>query len=187
MSLGKSGLILFAIVSIGFVVLLATRGSQSNQPNFDLVGQPAPLFQAETVTGGEFDLEDVLIANRALIPKDQVWVAVNFFASWCTGCIIEHDELLAFQNEGAFSSNDVKCNTKLVSVAFNDNKKDIDRFFDKYGGDWPVLLDEGTNRVAINYSVMTAPETVLIAPSGLVVKKIVGPITYEKLSAGIEC
>ncbi|MEC7607439.1 MAG: redoxin domain-containing protein [Actinomycetota bacterium] len=187
MSLGKSGLILFAIVSIGFVVLLATRGSQSNQPNFDLVGQPAPLFQAETVTGGEFDLEDVLIANRALIPRDQVWVAVNFFASWCTGCIIEHDELLAFHNEGAFSSNGVKCNTKLVSVAFNDNKKDIDRFFDKYGGDWPVLLDEGTNRVAINYSVMTAPETVLIAPNGLVAKKIVGPITYEKLVAGIEC
>ncbi|GIR37799.1 MAG: hypothetical protein CM15mP49_31840 [Actinomycetota bacterium] len=78
MSLGKSGLILFAVVSIGFVVLLATRGTQSNQPNFDLVGQPAPLFQAETVNGGEFDLEDVLIANRALIPKDQVWVAVNF-------------------------------------------------------------------------------------------------------------
>ena len=52
---------------------------------------------------------------------------------------------------------------------------------------WPVLLDEGTNRVAINYSVMTAPETVLIAPNGLVAKKIVGPITYEKLVAGIEC
>ena len=50
-----------------------------------------------------------------------------------------------------------------------------------------VLLDEGTNRVAINYSVMTAPETVLIAPNGLVAKKIVGPITYEKLVAGIEC
>ncbi len=50
-----------------------------------------------------------------------------------------------------------------------------------------MLLDEGTNRVAINYSVMTAPETVLIAPNGLVAKKIVGPITYEKLVAGIEC
>ena len=72
-------------------------------------------------------------------------------------------------------------------MAFNDSKKDIDRFFDKYGGDWQVLLDEGTNRVAINYSVMTAPETVLIAPNGLVAKKIVGPITYEKLVAGIEC
>ena len=79
MSLGKSGLIILAAcICRFFVVLLATRGTQSNQPNFDLVGQPAPLFQAETVTGGEFDLEDVLIANRALIPKDQVWVAVNF-------------------------------------------------------------------------------------------------------------
>ena len=187
MSTAKSGLIILVVVSAGFIALLATRGTQSNQPNFDLVGEPAPLFAAGTVTGGEFDLEDVLIRNRALNPKDQVWVAVNFFASWCTGCIVEHDELLAFHNEGVFSSEGQKCNTKLVSVAFNDNIKDIERFFEKYGGDWPVLLDEGTNRVAINYSVMTAPETILIAPSGLVAKKIVGPITFEKLAAGIEC
>ncbi|GIS55664.1 MAG: hypothetical protein Ct9H90mP30_3490 [Actinomycetota bacterium] len=52
MSLAKSGLIILAVVSVGFVILLATRGTQSNQPNFDLVGEPAPLFQADTVTVG---------------------------------------------------------------------------------------------------------------------------------------
>ena len=187
MNLAKSGLIVLGVISIFFITLLATRGTQSNQPNFDLVGQQAPLFAAEMITGGEFNLEDELIANRALTPRDQVWIAVNFFASWCTGCIVEHADLVAFHAESAFSSDGTKCNTKLVSVAFNDNIKDIEDFFDKYDGDWPVLLDGSTNRVAIDYSVMTAPETVLIAPSGLVVKKIVGPITYEKLSAGIEC
>ena len=187
MNLAKSGLIVLGVISIFFITLLATRGTQSNQANFDLVGEPAPLFAAEMITGGEFNLEDELIANRALTPRDQVWIAVNFFASWCTGCIVEHADLVTFHTESAFSSDGIKCNTKLVSVAFNDNIKDIEDFFEKYDGDWPVLLDESTNRVAIDYSVTTAPETVLIAPSGLVVKKIVGPITYEKLSAGIEC
>ena len=145
MNLAKSGLIVLGVISIFFITLLATRGTQSNQPNFDLVGQQAPLFAAEMITGGEFNLEDELIANRALTPRDQVWIAVNFFASWCTGCIVEHADLVTFHAESAFSSDGTKCNTKLVS------------------------------------------ETILIAPSGLVVKKIVGPITYEKLSAGIEC
>lgn len=187
MSFGKTGMVILALVSVGFITLLATRGTQSNQPNFDLVGEPAPLFSSQTIDGDEFNLEQILLENRSLTPRDQVWVAVNFFASWCTGCIAEHDELLTFHSESVVSGDGERCKTRLVSIAFNDNKNDIEAFFEKYGGDWPVLLDEGSNRIAIDYSVMTAPETILVAPSGLVVKKIVGPITYDKLSDGIEC
>ena len=187
MSSGKAGMVILALVSVGFITLLATRGTQSNQPNFDLVGEPAPLFSSQTISGSEFNLEQILLENRSLTPRDQVWVAINFFASWCTGCIVEHDELLTFHSESVVSDAGTRCKTRLGSIAFNDNKKDVEAFFEKYGGDWQVLLDEGTNRITIDYSVMTAPETILVAPSGLVVKKIVGPITYDKLTDGIEC
>ena len=187
MTLMKSGTLALGALGIVFVILLATRTTQTNGPNFDIVGHPSPPIQGEAVNGEDFKLDQILLENRSLPTSDQVWVVVNFFASWCSGCIIEHSELLKFHQEGVSLKDGKKCQTRLIGVAFNDRLDDIRDFFEKYGGDWLVLADEGTNRVAIDFSVLTAPETVLIAPNGLVVKKIVGPVSYDDLATGITC
>ncbi|HJM27771.1 MAG TPA: redoxin domain-containing protein [Acidimicrobiales bacterium] len=187
MTVMKSGIIGLAVLGIAFIVLLATRTTQTNGPNYAIVGQQAPQIQGETVDGEDFELDEILLKNRSLPISDQTWVAVNFFASWCSGCVTEHSELLRFYEEGILRDDGIKCQTELIGVAFNDRLSDIENFFKKYGGDWPVLAGEETNRVAIDFSVLTAPETVLIAPNGLVVKKIVGPVSYDDLATGVTC
>ena len=187
MTLMKSGVVALGVLGIAFIILLATRATQTNGPNFDIVGQPSPPIHGEAVNGESFKLEDLLLENRSLPASDQIWVAVNFFASWCSGCIVEHGELLKFHEEGVSLQDGTKCKTRLIGVAFNDRLDDIRNFFERYGGDWLVLADEGTNRIAIDFSVLTAPETVLIAPNGLVVKKIVGPVSYDGLTTGVTC
>ena len=187
MTLMKSGVAALGILGLAFIILLATRTTQTNGPNFDIVGQQSPPIEGLAVNGDNFELEKVLLENRSLPVEQQTWVAVNFFASWCSGCVIEHSDLLRFHEKGVTLEDGKQCKTKLIGVAFNDRLADIEDFFAKYGGDWPVLADERTNRVAIDFSVMTAPETVLIAPNGLVVKKVVGPISYDDLVMGISC
>ena len=59
-------------------------------------------------------------------------------------------------------------------------------FFERLGGDWPVLVGE-TNSTVVDFGVTAPPETVIIAPSGLVVQKIVGKTTYEQLGELIPC
>lgn len=169
-----------AIAFLAFVVLLATRDTATNGPNFDIVGDAAPLVEGVSYTGETYTLETALQNNRSLPPSEQTWTVVNFFASWCTGCIEEHPDLTAF------SSRTGPCRTELVGVAINDRQSDVQGFFDRLGGSWPVIVGEGTTEAIIGYGVTAPPETVIIAPNGVVVEKWIGAVDYDDLEAVFE-
>ena len=176
-----------ALLSVGFIVILTVQNQQKNLPNFDLVGQLTPEIEGVTASGEFIDLGQILQQNRSKPPSGQTWVAVNFFASWCSGCITEHADLLRFHEEGVISSGGEQCPTQLLGVTFNDTKSAVEDFFVQFGGNWPVLVGPETNQIALDFSVLTAPETFLIAPSGLVVLKVIGPVGYEKLAEVVSC
>lgn len=176
------------LVIVAFVLLLATREAQRNGPNFDVVGQPSPPVEGVSYTGERFDLDLVLAENRAATDRaDQTWIIVNFFASWCVGCVDEHPDLTRLDAEGVTTADGTKCATTLVGVTFNDAADDVEDFFDRLGGDWPVLVGDGTNQTVVDFSVLSVPETVVIAPSGLVVEKFVGAVEYDELVRSISC
>ena len=83
-----------AMLSIAFIVILAVQNQQQNTPNFDLVGEISPVVEGVSARGEVIDLGQVLQQNRSKVPGEQTWVAVNFFASWCSGCVEEHADLL---------------------------------------------------------------------------------------------
>ncbi|MBG01194.1 MAG: hypothetical protein CL470_02880 [Acidimicrobiaceae bacterium] len=176
-----------ALVSIAFIVILSVQNQQKNLPNFDLVGEVSPEVAGVTTSGNSVDLGKTLQENRSLAPIEQTWTAVNFFASWCSGCIVEHEDLVRFHEQGVTNSDGARCPTQLLGVAFNDDKSGVENFFAQFGGNWPVLVGPETNQIALDFSVLTAPETFLIAPSGVVILKVVGPVTYETLVEGVIC
>ena len=117
------------------------------------MGQAAPPFSGETIDGSPFTL-----ANHR-----GEWVLVNFFATWCVPCRLEHPELVKFANEHSGDP------VQVVSVAYGNDQADTIRdFFAKQGGGWPVVPSD-TGRVALDYGVTGVPETYIVAPSGLVV------------------
>ncbi len=168
------------VLIVAFIVLLATRDVRRNEPNFGIVGGSVPPVEGVSYDGQPFDIDDILAANRGLAPEAQTWVVVNFFASWCTGCRQEHADLIRFDTEGA------SCPTQLVGVTFQDTDQNVADYFEDLGGDWPVLVGD-TAPMVIDFSVLTAPETVIVAPSGLVTNKIIGATTYEQLSGLVTC
>ena len=68
----------------------------------------------------------------------------------------------------------------VVSVAFADSPTNVGEFFEKRGGNWPVLSKD-TNSIAVGYGVIKVPETFIVSPSGLVVAKLLGGVTAERL------
>jgi cytochrome c biogenesis protein CcmG, thiol:disulfide interchange protein DsbE len=53
-------------------------------------------------------------------------------------------------------------------------------FFEREGGDWPVLDDPG-GKIALDFGVRGPPESFLIDPDGFVISKIVGEVRAAPL------
>lgn len=155
-----------AVVIGLLVVLLGTRDdSQDRVGKSPLVGQVAPVIEGTDLDGAPFDLDRL---------RGQ-WVVVNFFQTECIPCVEEHPELVAFSEAHARSGD-----ASVVSVAFDDSPSNVRSFFERNGGDWPVLA-EGTGPVAIRYGVLAVPESYLVAPNGVVVAKLIGGVKAEHL------
>lgn len=156
-----------------FIALLAgSDGQRSNAVNFEIVGQPAPQIAGTTLDGEQYDLWS----------ERGDWVVVNFFASWCVGCRVEHPELVEFQRRHADDG------THIVAVMFGDSENDAREFFTELGGDWPAIVDRDVvGGIALDYGVTAVPETVLVAPSGRVVQKWLGSngVTADVIDAAI--
>ncbi len=154
------------VVVVLLVVLLATSPSDSGRPvGSGLIGKPAPELVATDTQGRTVDVADY--RGR--------WLLLNFFATWCGPCKVEHPHLVAFDEQGRASGAGA-----VVSVAFDEDPAAVEAFFEENGGDWPIVA-EGNARVALDYGVAKLPESYLIDPDGVVVDKIEGGVTVEGL------
>lgn len=159
-----------AVIAVLVALLAVSPGGRGNRVYSSALDEVAPVTVGETLDGSEFDLRDL---------RGQ-WVVVNFFASWCAGCIQEHPELVEFQERHAPVGD-----ASVVSVAYEDSQAEVAKFFEQRGGDWPVILnDQGTS---LEYGVVAVPESYLVAPSGRVVAKFIGAtgVTADNLDATI--
>lgn len=150
-----------ALLLGGLVFVLFTAEPSTNKlADSPLLGKYAP-----NLAGDDYDLLD----------STGEWVLVNFFATWCTPCVAEHDDLVAFSNTHAVAGD-----ASVVSVVFSDDDDDVKAFFDERGGDWPVVSDDD-GRIATDWGVTGVPESYLIAPDGMVRAKIVGGVDADRL------
>ena len=160
-----------ALVLAALVALLASSEPATNRiAKSPLIGNAAPSIEGVDREGNTFSLA----GHRGQ------WVLVNFFATWCAECVIEHPELVIFDESHEASGDAV-----VVSLAFDDRSVAVDDFFARNGGDWPVLIDD-TGPIAIDYGVSGVPESYLIAPNGRVVRKVIGGVTADFIDQEIE-
>lgn len=164
-----------AAVGVGLAALLVftlgTRfGEDPRLVDSPLIGKPAPTIDLEYLEQpGRWSLAD---------HRDHV-VVVNFWASWCVGCRLEHDDLLdaarAYGDRGVV----------FLGVTFQDDPEESIAFLDELGRGYDSVVDPGS-RVAVDYGVFGIPETFIIDAEGIVTGKISGESTFASLSEQIE-
>jgi cytochrome c biogenesis protein CcmG/thiol:disulfide interchange protein DsbE len=155
-----------AIVLAAVIVVFATRPPASTRvTDSPLLGRISPSLAGETIDGQTFD--ESSLRGR--------WVVLNFFATWCVPCRLEHDDLIRFA-----SRHDADGDAAVVGVVFDDSVSAVRRFREDEGGSWPMLTDpEG--ELAVRFGVAGVPESFLISPNGVVMSKIVGGILDGEL------
>jgi cytochrome c biogenesis protein CcmG, thiol:disulfide interchange protein DsbE len=155
-----------AVVLALFVVLLATRDDDLASAS-PLIGKVAPPIVGTGFRGESFDIDR----------ERGNWVLVNFFSTTCIPCRIEHPEIVEFVERRR-----ARGDLSVVSITFDDRGEAVRAFFERNGGDWPVLVQD-TGGIAISYGVAAVPESFLVAPNGVVARKIIGGVTADGLEA----
>ena len=154
------------VVAVFFAVLATRQPAISRQASSPLLGRPAPDIAGQSVVDGR---------PVRLSESKGRFVLVNFVASWCVACAEEHGDLVAFSQRHQAARD-----AEVLGVVFDDRDADVRRFFEKRGGEWPVVSDpEG--RVALDYGVRGPPESFLVDGNGFVISKIIGRVTADGL------
>ncbi len=153
------------VVLVVLIFILATSEGETGLGPSPLIGELTPDVVGQAVDGSTFDIS----GERGR------WVVVNFFATSCIPCIVEHPELVAFDETHSDSGE-----ASVVSIAFSDTSQNVVDFFAENGGDWSVLAAD-TGQHAISYGVAAVPETYLVHPNGTVTTKFVGGITQADI------
>ena len=167
MLLGPLGIA--ALGGVAFFTLLQRMRAGSYDPHgipSPLVGRRIPDFTlpAQPPATAGFGSADLLGAGRSVL--------VNFFASWCVPCLIEHPQLMQLAASGV----------PIWGIAYKDTAEAAADVLARKGNPYARLARDEPGRAAIDWGVYGVPETFIVGRDARIAYKLVGPITPDNLN-----
>ena len=130
-----------------------------------LIGQEVPLIELETVFFEEFenkDLVDILKSNKIKI--------INFWASWCLPCEVEHAILMGLSKKSDFV---------IIGINYKDTEEGSAQFLNEKGNPYDLIIIDDKGKMGIEMGLTGVPETFVVNDQGKIIYRIVGPINNE--------
>jgi cytochrome c biogenesis protein CcmG/thiol:disulfide interchange protein DsbE len=159
--------IFVCLVLLGGLYVFLGQGPPSALPS-PLVGQSAPDFnlpaldaEAESFSRGDLGTGKPIV--------------VNFFASWCAPCRIEHPTLqaLAAQKDVIVYGIDYK------EALYGKTAKDARDFLTELGNPYSKINKDDDGRVSIDWGVTGVPETFVVDAKGIIRVHYSGPLSPD--------
>ena len=150
---------LAALLALGLLFgLYALNRNPQVQPQA-LVGKPVPTVDLPTLAEGQ------PVSLREMASEGPM--IVNFFASWCAPCEIEHPVLMGLKGQPV----------RVVGVAYKDAPQNSQAFLDRLGDPFAEILVDRDGRAGVEFGVTGVPETFVVGRDGLILAKHTGPLT----------
>ena len=105
--------------------------------------------------------------------KKSRYTLINFWASWCAPCRVEHPYLMQLSKEK---------NLKILGVNFKDKKINASKFLNELGNPYYYMAKDTTGKQSVNFGIYGIPESILINNETIVLKKFVGPLNEQNLN-----
>lgn len=152
----------FAVVALWFAWALRPGHDPSRLPSM-LIGKPAPEFLAPALSA---DLPGLARADL----HGQI-VLVNFLASWCVPCRIEHPLLMRLAAEKQ---------VPIYGIVYKDKPEAAKAFLAELGNPYERLGMDDSGRIGIDFGLYGVPETYVIDADGIVRYREAGVLTDEQ-------
>jgi cytochrome c biogenesis protein CcmG/thiol:disulfide interchange protein DsbE len=160
-----AALAVFAIAAA--FLLMSPRPDPSPISQTGLVGQAAPAYALPALAAGGAPVTPAAFEGRAYV--------VNFFASWCEGCLVEHPLLMAMKASGA----------PILGVAYKDDPTRTASFLARHGDPYATVGVDPEGRLGLEFGTAGMPETFVIGADGRILALHRGPLTEEIVRARI--
>jgi cytochrome c biogenesis protein CcmG/thiol:disulfide interchange protein DsbE len=163
-------LMLAPLIVFGGFAALALVGLQRENPNelpTALAGRPAPAVQVTPLGEGPL-LQDADLRGAGV-------KLVNYWASWCAPCRVEHPNLTGLAAEGV----------TIYGVNYKDKPANALGFLAELGNPYAAMGADESGRMALDWGVYGVPETYVIDGQGNIVLRFAGPITERVLESTI--
>lgn len=157
------------LIFAGLAVLMFL-GLQREDPDAlpsALEGKPAPAVEL-TQLGTSPVFTDATLRTGGV-------KLVNFWASWCAPCRVEHPQLEALARDGI----------PIYGVNYKDKAPNALKFLADLGDPYVAIGADETGRMALNWGVYGVPETYVIDANGTIVLRFAGPITKRAIETTI--
>jgi len=108
-------------------------------------------------------------------------LVINFWASWCFPCRLEHDDLtstaLAYQDRGVH----------FLGIVYQDEPEQASAFLDEFGRgtNYSYVVDPDS-RAIVELGVFGVPETYIVDADGIIQGKIAGEVNAAVLQRALD-
>lgn len=128
----------------------------------------------------EFELPDLQgKAHKLSDYREDQWVVVNYWATWCAPCRKEIPDLSKLH--------DTRDDVTVLGLAYEDISVEMfEEFLSQYPASYPILMVDTFDPPAAFGAPRALPTTYLLNPSGHLVETWLGPVTSEMITARID-
>jgi cytochrome c biogenesis protein CcmG/thiol:disulfide interchange protein DsbE len=158
-------IIFLFVIGVFFIGLNKDTSYNTNS----LIGKKIPNFSLKYFDDNKFYKEEDLRKND--------YTLINFWASWCSPCKDEHPLLIKLAKEK---------NLRLLGVNFKDKKKQANKFLNDLGNPYDFLTKDEQGKNSVNFGIYGIPESILVNKDLIILKKFVGPLSFEDFNSIIE-
>ncbi len=153
----------FFLFIIGIFYLSLNKEKSYNTKS--LVGKKLDKIILERFDGNDFlDVEEL---------KKNDFTLINFWASWCGPCRLEHSTLMILNKTSKL---------KLVGINFKDKQVNAKNFLKELGNPYHFIAKDEYGKISINFGVYGIPESILINKELVILNKYIGPLKDEDYS-----
>mgnify|MGYP003132959495 FL=1 len=154
-------MILPPVIFAGLAVLFYVGMLRENPDELPsaLEGKSAPAVQVT-------QLGDKKLFNDSDLRDGEVKL-VNYWASWCAPCRVEHPNLAELAAQGV----------TIYGVNYKDKPAKALKFLNDLGDPYTAIGTDSGGRMALDWGVYGVPETYVIDGKGKIILRFAGPIT----------